>query len=373
MGAKNRSGVRTEERNGRKVLVIDIRFKDENGVERRYRRDARVQQRGAALAEAARLMKLACEKGSVEAEPQAPTFESFVRGDFTRLVLPRLKPSTRKGYREQLEMPERGLLALLGKKRLDAIGISDQREVEAEALARGTKPRNACVVLHSVMKQAYELGAISRPARLPKLPAKSCKLPLAPPEEVVVQVLGAARGWHRVAIALAILGGLRMGEIRALRVRDVNFDERVMYVKLTYSADEIVEPKGVDEAAVPLRLLLVEILGEAIAGKSANDPVVMTAYGDAPCKGAVDCAVRRISMASWHRSRVVVAQTAALLRHKAASQRRSCRSRAPLAAPPAARFNRALCARDSERFGGCSRSSTGKLRGNPESSLSVTA
>jgi integrase/recombinase XerD len=227
--------------------------------------------------------------------PQAPTLAEFVEGDFARLVLPRLKPSTRDSYKQLLEQPEHGVVALLGRKRLDAIGIADQRALEAVAISRRTMPRHACVVLHCVMREAYELGAISRPARLPKLPPKSNKLPLPPPEDVVVRVLGAASGWLRVALALAILAGLRMGEVRALRVRDVNLVEKVLYVKRTYSGDEIVNaPKGLDEEAVPLASLLEAILAETIAGKQPDDPVVAKPDGGSLSKGGVDSALRRI-------------------------------------------------------------------------------
>src|SRR3990172_1996840 len=124
MGEKNHSGVRTELRDGHKILVIDFRYKDDRGREKRYRRDASLQSRTAAIAEAQRLKRLAVENGTLEAEPEAPTFASFVEGDFTRLVLPRMKPSTRKSYKELLDQPEHGLVTLLGHKRLDAIGIA---------------------------------------------------------------------------------------------------------------------------------------------------------------------------------------------------------------------------------------------------------
>jgi len=118
MGEKNRSGVRTELRDGRKILVIDFRFRDKDGRERRYRRDAAVQLRAAALAEAQRLRRQAAERGTMEAEQAPLTFEQFVDGDFKKLVMPRFKPSTREGYEQLLRGREHGLVTLLGHKRL---------------------------------------------------------------------------------------------------------------------------------------------------------------------------------------------------------------------------------------------------------------
>ena len=170
MGEKNRSGVRTELRDGRKILVIDFRFRDKDGRERRYRRDAAVQLRAAALAEAQRLRRQAAEHGTMEAEQAPLTFEQFVDGDFKKLVLPRFKPSTREGYEQLLHGREHGLVTLLGHKRLDAIGIADVRVVEAGALARKARPRYAIVCLHTVLRCAAELGTLAHVPRLPKLP-----------------------------------------------------------------------------------------------------------------------------------------------------------------------------------------------------------
>lgn len=207
MGEKNRSGVRTEVRDGRKILVVDFRYRDKDGRERRYRRDAAVQSRPAAVAEAQRLKRVAAERGTMEAEPEPLTFEQFVHGDFAKLVLPRFKPSTREGYKWLLDKPGSGLVALIGHKRLDTIGAGDVRIVEADALARKARPRYAIVCLHTVLRSAAELGALAHSTRLPKLAARSAKLPASPPQAVVERVLAESRGWLRVAIALAALGG----------------------------------------------------------------------------------------------------------------------------------------------------------------------
>jgi integrase len=241
------------------------------------------------------MTKVAAMRGSLEPEPQVPTVADFVYGDFTKLVLPRFKPSTREGYEDLLHHKEHGLVALLGRRRLDAIGVPEQRLVEADAINRGAKPRYIAVVMHTVMREAYELGVIPRPARLAKLPPKSEKLPHGPPEQLVVAVLAAAEGWHRVALALAILAGLRMGEVRALRVEDVRFDDMVLFVRRTYSAGVLVDaPKGLAEQPVPMVPLLARVLDDAVAGKRPGDPVVTKPNGHGPSEGGIDGALRRI-------------------------------------------------------------------------------
>ena len=305
MGVRNRSGVRAELRRGRKVLVIDFRYRGGDGRERRYRRDAAVQLRAAALAEAQRLMRLAADRGTLEPRDKPVTFASFVEGDFRRLVMVRFKPSTRRGYDRLLGACQDGLLALLGKKPLDGIGAADARLVEAGALARKAKARYALVCLRSVLRSAVELEVLAAMPPLPKLPPRSDKLPQAPPGILVRRALGEARGALRVAIALSALAGLRSGEVRALEVRDVDLRAGRLRVRHALSAGEMTTPKGRDERVVPLAPLLVSILAGATAGRGPTDRVVHDRRGDTPGEGALNGAWKRLQMRlgepdRWH-------------------------------------------------------------------------
>jgi integrase len=294
MGEKNRCGVRTAVRDGRKILVIDFRYRDKDGREQRYRRDAGVQTRPAALAEAQRLKKLAAERGTTDPEPERLTFEQFVRGDFARLVLPRFKPSTREGYKWLLDKPTHGLVALLGHRRLDAIATADVRLVEADAFARKARSRYAIVCLHTVLRSAVELGALPHAPQLPKLPRRSEKLPASPPPELVQRVLGESRGWLQVAIALAALAGLRSGEARALEVGDVNLRAERLHVRRALSAEELTDPKGLDERVVPLAPLLVAILKPVVEGRSAHERVFLNRRGHTVTEGTLGNAWNRL-------------------------------------------------------------------------------
>src|SRR5262245_30793829 len=66
MGARNRSGVRVERRGGRRVLIIDFRYRSKDGRLKRFRRDALLQSMTAARSEADRLRRYALEHGTVE-------------------------------------------------------------------------------------------------------------------------------------------------------------------------------------------------------------------------------------------------------------------------------------------------------------------
>jgi integrase len=304
MGHRSRTLVRSEQRRGRAVLVIDFRYRDKEGAERRYRRDASVQLRGAAHAEADRLRRIAAERGTLEPDEPPLTFRAFVEGDFERLVLVRFKPTTRRGYRRLLH-GRQGLVELLGGKTLQAIGAADARLVEASVVARRAKARYALACLRTVLRSGVELGALATMPTLPRLPARSAKLPEAPPVELVRAALSAARDPLRVAIALASLAGLRTGEVRALEVRDVDLRGGRIRVRRSLSAGELVDPKGRDERTVPLAPALARALEGAMAGKAPRDRVVVDRRGRTPGEGCLNRAWQRLQRGlvghtSWH-------------------------------------------------------------------------
>jgi integrase len=78
-----------------------------------------------------------------------------------------------------------------------------------------------------------------------------------------------AKGWLRTAVALATFAGLRIGKVRALEVRDVDWTYSRLFVPRALSDGEVVTPKSGHERVVPLAPDLALILAEAVEGKSA--------------------------------------------------------------------------------------------------------
>jgi integrase len=97
-----------------------------------------------------------------------------------------------------------------------------------------------------------------------------------------------------VAIALAALAGLRCGEVRALEVRDVDLDAKHLIVRRAFSADEVCDPKGRDERAVPVTPLLASVLAEACEGKGPRARLASDARGEALREAAIGGAWRRL-------------------------------------------------------------------------------
>jgi integrase len=261
------------------VFVIDFRYRDPEGRERRYRRDARLQTAAGARKEAERLFALALETGSVEIRSDAPTFGAFVEGTFTRLYMPRYRPATRTRYEELLGQ---GILATFGAKCLDAIETRALRAFVVELHERRVQPRGPLNFVRTVMRAAVESGVLATLPEFPKLPRPGRKLPDAPSTEEVRAMLTHATGWLRVAVALAAYAGLRMGEVRALEVRDVDLDGARILVRRAYSGDEVLSPKSTHERVVPIAAMLVDYVREAMRDKLPTALVVVNERGRTP-------------------------------------------------------------------------------------------
>lgn len=282
MGEKNRSGIRVERRGGKDYLVVDFWFLAKDGRRKRYRRDASVQTKSAARAEAERLRRYAMEHGTVEPPPALPTFRRFVEEQYMPLVLPRYAPSTSERY-ERLLLKE-GIVETLGAKRIDDVEARAMMELHAVVYARGTTPRQHHILVRGVLREAVRLGVLARMPELPPAPKQSRKLPAAPPPEVIELLLRGSRGWLRVAIALAYFATMRNGEVRAFRAMDADVAHRVVHIRRAFSHDQVRMPKSGADRSIPMGVLLHDILVDAAKDKRPTDPLVADSLGRVPSR-----------------------------------------------------------------------------------------
>jgi integrase len=286
MGTKNISGVRKVVRGGRPRWFIDFPYTDKDGVRRRFRRDASVQNYAAALAEAARLMKRAAETGAVEqdvsevsARAPAMTYGAFVSGPFDRVYMPTYRPATARRYRE---LHRQRVLAFFGDMALDAIGPGHYRAFAASLHTDGVQTKGPITLVRTVLRAACESGLIDRAPDCPGgLVVASRKLADAPTSEEVETMLGAP-GWLGLAIALGALAGLRMGEVRALEVRDVDFDRHRILVRRAMSEEASLTPKSGHEREIPLAAGLEARLRDAVKDKLPRARIVLDDRGQTP-------------------------------------------------------------------------------------------
>ena len=208
------------------------------------------------------------------------TFDTY-RGDLTRHVLPRLGPR---------------LLSELRTIDVDDLIVALEREGKAPETIR-----NIIIPLRKMLGEAERQGLVGTNA------ASRCDLP--PPQEFVGKEIppddcaairvalaalappdpvrsGAPDLLWPCAFDVALASGIRFGELRALRWRDVDRERRVLRIERAYSRDELVRPKS--EAglrAVPLFPVAADALTEMAArafarGRYADDELVFaTARG----------------------------------------------------------------------------------------------
>ena len=105
------------------------------------------------------------------------------------------------------------------------------------------RPEGPITLVRTVLRAAHESGCLDEMPAVPSGPSSvSRKLPSAPSSEDV-EVMLRGPGWLGVAIALAALAGMRMGEVRALEVRDIEFDQRHIVIRRAMSEDRSLTPK----------------------------------------------------------------------------------------------------------------------------------
>lgn len=151
--------------------------------------------------------------------------ESCIVNRMSRPVKP-LRASTAENYRKQLRLE---LLPAFGTKRIDEISEGDVNAWHKASSAKGhpTQTANAYLFLNSVMNEAVEARIIdSNPCRVPGAKGKP-----APKHEAEALTAAELRDYlkavpeqYRVPLMVAALCGLRSGEVRGLRVRDVDPD-----------------------------------------------------------------------------------------------------------------------------------------------------
>jgi integrase len=277
--------------NGRELWVIDRRFRRlSDGHEERYRRVAEVQTRAAADAEERRVCEYYAKHGNItvllqgeEATPKKDAkiwrWEDAVE-HYRRTELPLRKPSVRKSYGAVLGQP---LLAYWAGKPLSELGKAQQREWERWGQTivpnNGTRLK-AHIVLRSVLRSVGPEEATGREGvmlateptfiPLPKLDEKSVDVPH--PEDLDA-IMNEGRDGQipkhcrirsirraQLAYALAIWGGLRAGEVRALRKGDIDVRRRTLTVRRTRCDGEETVTKGRAERVIPIAPLLWERL-----------------------------------------------------------------------------------------------------------------
>jgi integrase len=162
------------------------------------------------------------------------------------------KPSTLRGYRS-------AITAHL----LPAFGSLPVEDVTAEAIERwlsgfegSVRTRNKLLIqLHGILGRAKKVYGLRENAagEIEKFQApRSGDIQVFSPEEVWARARAAASEQDRSLYLTAAFTGLRMGELLALRWRDVDFSGNTIRVRASYYLGQLTTPKSGKVRAVPM-------------------------------------------------------------------------------------------------------------------------
>jgi integrase len=163
------------------------------------------------------------------------------------------KPSTLVDYRSALKAH---LLPAFGSMPLEAITAEEIERWRRSLTGLSNRSKNKLLIqLHGIFRRAQIVWALpANPlARVEKHPMRaSGDIQVFAPEEVWALVRAAGSPTDGALFLTAAFTGLRMGELLALRWRDVDFAGATIRVRGSYAGGQLTTPKSGKVRAVPM-------------------------------------------------------------------------------------------------------------------------
>lgn len=231
--------VRIEQRRGKRILVIDITYRDSTGCWARFRRDSKAPNKAAAQAEERRILERIASTGAPYEAPKAEetartemTYGNVVKEYRETKLAADLKATTANGYKQVLDQH---LLPRFGEWPVSSItGVAATKLDHELALRPGPRKRprgrsvrnNVQIVLRSTLRFAVDRGYLAAmPSGMPKLKQPGKVVLTIPTDEEVQRILGTANARQRRVFALMAFAGLRPNEVRALEWPSVKVND----------------------------------------------------------------------------------------------------------------------------------------------------
>ncbi len=180
---------------------------------------------------------------------------------------PSRKPRTNTRYRELVELH---VLPHIGRVLLSKLGPQDLQGVYARGLKAGLSPttvNQVHAILHVAFKQAVGWDLMYRnPTDYVTKPRAEYKETIVLSPDQVRRFIDAATGTRYEALfVLAVLTGMREGEILGLRWRDVDLDEGLIHVRHSLQRIDgyfqLVEPKSAkSRRTIAIGAIVIEAL-----------------------------------------------------------------------------------------------------------------
>jgi integrase len=180
-----------------------------------------------------------------------------------------LKPSTLSDYRSALKAH---LLPAFGSQPLESITPEQIDQWRRGLTGLSNRSKNKLLIqLHGIFRRAQMVwGLQANPlVRVEKHPMRaSGDIQVFSPEEVWALVRAAASEQDAALFLTAAFTGLRMGELLALRWRDVDFPGATIRVRGSYAAGHLTTPKSGKVRVVPMAPDVASALAQL--GRRAN-------------------------------------------------------------------------------------------------------
>ena len=210
------------------------------------------------------------------------------------------KPSAVRGYERALRLR---VLPELGHLRLGEVSRRDVQRLVDNLLASGLSPStvvNTLNPLQAIYRRALQREEVStNPTERLELPRQDSRRErIASPEEAA-RLLEALPAEDRAVWATAMYAGLRRGELRALRVSDVDLATGLIRVERAWD-DREGEIEGKTRAArrtVPIAAVLRDVLVEHLMTTARTGEALM--FGTAATRPFEPSTLRRRALAAW--------------------------------------------------------------------------
>ena len=162
------------------------------------------------------------------------------------------KPSTLAGYTVIVRAQ---LLPAFGSMPLESVTSAMIEDWVGSLTVAASSRTKFLVLLHGIFRRAKKVWGlpVNPAAEVEKPPlGRSGDIEVFSPEEVWALVRAASSEQDGALYVTAAFTGLRLGELLALRWRDVDFAGRTVRVRANYSAGAVTTPKSGKVRAVPL-------------------------------------------------------------------------------------------------------------------------
>jgi integrase len=172
------------------------------------------------------------------------------------------KPSTVTGYHVIVRSQ---LLPAFGDHPLESITPTTVESWLASLGGAASSRTKALVLLHGIFQRAKKVWKLpANPVAEVEKPAlsRSGDINVFSPEEVWSLVGTAASEQDAAVYLTAAFTGLRLGELLALRWRDIDFPASVIRVRASYSAGALTTPKSGKVRAVPMAPDVARVLAQ---------------------------------------------------------------------------------------------------------------